>query len=255
MKTFYTSTRLLFCMLLILYLISGCASTALPKNDDPWESWNRAINNFNNDVNKQILTPVHKNYSSVMPEWFIAGTANFFSNLKDIGITINDLMQLKIEQGGMDGSRFLINSTFGVIGLVDVATMFDLTKHNEDFGQTLGFWGIPSGNYLVMPFLGASSPREIVGVFGDALLNPLTYTFVFSATGAVLSSVNSGAQVFVNSPNDNLSITENNQSEIFADNYKLNKDNYLLNRNNLVSDGNSPDQDDQKNYSHVFISP
>ena len=80
-------------------------------------------------------------------------------------------------QGAMDGSRFLLNTTVGVAGLIDVANMIDLPKHNEDFGQTLGFWGVPTGNYLVVPFLGASSTREIVGVLGDALLNPLTYTF------------------------------------------------------------------------------
>jgi len=259
MINLYISTRSLFCKLLILGLISGCASTSTPlsnnnNDDDPWESWNRVIHTFNNDVGKKVVGPVHQKYSSIMPGWFMAGTANFFSNLKDIGVTINDLMQLKFEQSAMDGSRFMINTTVGVVGLVDVASMIDFNKHNESFGQTLGFWGVPSGNYLVMPFLGPSSPREVVGILGDALLNPLTYTFVFSASGAVLSSINSGAQVFANSPNSNLSVSENEVSEVAVDNYRLNKDisNYLSSRKNIaVVDGQAPDQV----FSHVFISP
>jgi len=259
MINLYISTRSLFCKLLILGLISGCASTSTPlsnnnNDDDPWESWNRVIHTFNNDVGKKVVGPVHQKYSSIMPGWFMAGTANFFSNLKDIGVTINDLMQLKFEQSAMDGSRFMINTTVGVVGLVDVASMIDFNKHNESFGQTLGFWGVPSGNYLVMPFLGPSSPSEVVGILGDALLNPLTYTFVFSASGAVLSSINSGAQVFANSPNSNLSVSENEVSEVAVDNYRLNKDisNYLSSRKNIaVVDGQAPDQV----FSHVFISP
>jgi len=259
MRIFYTSTRLLFCKFLILSLLSGCASTSTPlsSNDDPWESWNHVVHDFNNDVGKSVLDPVHKKYSSVMPEWFMAGTANFFSNIKDIGVTINDLMQFKLEQSTMDGGRFLINTTVGVVGLVDVASMIDLIKHNEGFGQTLGYWGVPSGNYLVMPFLGPSSPREVVGIVGDALLNPLTYTFAFSASGAVLSYINSGSQVFALSPNSNVSFSENNASEILADNYKLDKDVhlYLSSRKSVILDGDVADQDHLKYYPHVFISP
>jgi len=259
MKTFYTSTRSLFCKLLILSLLSGCASTnkTLSSNNDPWEPWNHSVHDFNNDVSKNILNPVQKKYLSVMPEWFIAGTTNFFSNVKDIGVTINDLMQLKLEQSTMDGGRFLINTTAGVVGLVDVASMIDLNKHNEGFEQTLSYWGVPSGNYLVMPFLGPSSPREIAGLLGDTLLNPLTYTFALSASGAVLSYVNSGTQVLAISPNSNLNASDNDASEISTDNYNLIKDIHLYqsSQKSPISDRYASDQDSPKYYPHVFISP
>ncbi|MEI6146774.1 MAG: VacJ family lipoprotein [Methylococcales bacterium] len=259
MRIFHTNTRLLFCKLLILSLLSGCASTStsLSSNDDPWEPWNHSVHDFNNDVSNNVLNPVRKKYASVMPEWFMTGTSNFFSNIKDIGVTINDLMQLKVEQSSMDGGRFLINTTAGVVGLVDVASMMDLTKHNEGFDQTLSYWGVPSGNYLVMPFLGPSSPREIAGILGDTLLNPLTYTFAFSASGAVLGYINSGTQALATPLNSNLNLSENDTSETLKDNYKLNKDIHLYqsSRKSRSSDEYASEQDGPKYYPHVFISP
>ena len=285
MSCFAPSNKFLSSTLLISCLIGGCTSSPKIKNNDPWETSNRIMHNFNNDLDSAIIKPINKHYSSVMPEWIVGGTANFFSNLKDIGVTINDLMQLKMAQGAMDGSRFLINTTVGVAGLIDVANMIDLPKHNEDFGQTLGFWGVPTGNYLVVPFLGASSPREIVGVLGDALLNPLTYTFLFAGSGAIFSSVNTGSKAINVSSNSNLTHSDNDANALLVDNYKLMRDTYLLNREQLVSDNNLSDQENpelilisenksdfvyespntseldissmyvKNNYSHLFISP
>ncbi|MFU8788287.1 MAG: VacJ family lipoprotein [Methylobacter sp.] len=182
--------RLLAGASVISSILAGCASGGINVSEkDPWEGWNREVQGFNDDFDSAIIKPVARGYSSVVPEFVNDGLGNFFSNLNDIGVTVNDLLQFKMEQGGMDASRFLINTTVGVGGLIDVAAMMDLPKHNEDFGQTLGFWGVPAGDYLVVPFLGASSPRELVGVVGDALMNPLTYSFVFAGSGTLFRAI------------------------------------------------------------------
>jgi phospholipid-binding lipoprotein MlaA len=165
--------------------------------------------------------------------------------MNDIGVTVNDLLQLKMTQGGMDASRFLINTTVGVAGFIDVAKMIDLPKHNEDFGQTLGFWGVPSGNYLVLPFFGASSPREAVGAIGDALLNPLTYTFAVAGGGAAISAVNAGAKaVDVTDTRADLIPTEKIVDEASVDRYSFIKNAYQQRREYLVHDGNVPEEDE-----------
>ncbi|MGZ4982026.1 MAG: MlaA family lipoprotein, partial [Methylobacter sp.] len=174
MQKSFINTRLLMSSLVISSVIAGCATTSTTteseKEKDTWEGWNRSTQEFNDDLDKAVLKPMAKGYMAITPQFVNDGITNFFSNMNDIGVTVNDLLQLKMTQGGMDASRFLINTTVGVAGFVDVAKMIDLPKHNEDFGQTLGFWGVPSGNYLVLPFFGASSPREAVGAVGDALL-------------------------------------------------------------------------------------
>ena len=145
----------------------------------------------------------------------------------------------------MDASRFVINTTAGVGGFVDVAKMIDLPKHNEDFGQTLGFWGVPSGNYLVVPFLGASSPREVVGAIGDALMNPLTYTFAFAGSGAAVSAINAGARtVDVVDARADVIPTEKIINEASLDRYEFIKNAYQQRREHLVHDGNIPEEDD-----------
>jgi phospholipid-binding lipoprotein MlaA len=135
--------------------------------------------------------------------------------------------------------------TAGVIGFVDVAKMIDLPKHHEDFGQTLGTWGVPAGNYLVVPFLGASSPRELVGSVGDALLNPLTYTFVFAGSGAAISAVNAGARaVEVTDTRAGLMPTEKLVDEASVDRYDFIKNAYQQRREYLLHDGNVPEQEE-----------
>lgn len=215
---------------------------------DPWEGWNRKTQGFNDDFNNTIIKPVTKGYASITPGFFNDAAANFFSNLKDIGVTINDLLQLKMAQGSLDAGRFLINTTAGVGGLIDVATMMDLPKHNEDFGQTLGFWGVPSGNYLVMPFLGASSPRGVAGELGDALMNPLTYTFVFTGSGAVFSAINAGAKTVdianIDIDSADLILPGKIADEAAIVRYDFIKNAYQRRRENLVNDGNTPDENE-----------
>ena len=239
------NTRLLMSSLVISSMLAGCATTSEVNEKDPWEGWNRGTQEFNDDVDKAILKPVAKGYMWITPKFVDDGITNFFSNLNDIGVTINDFMQLKLTQGGMDASRFLINTTAGVVGFVDVAKMIDLPKHNEDFGQTLGFWGVPSGNYLVVPFMGASSPREVVGAVGDALMNPLTYTFVFAGSGAAVSAVNAGAKsVDVVDTRADVIPTEKIVNEASVDRYSFIKNAYQQRRQYLLHDGNVPEEDE-----------
>lgn len=133
-----------------------------PENRDPFEGANRAILNFNLKVDRFVLKPVAKTYAR-LPRPVRNGVGNFFSNLWVPNTVINDLLQGKWAHAGRDSGRFAINTILGLGGLMDVATHLDLPKRNEDFGQTLAVWGVPSGPYLVLPLLGPSSPRDFIG--------------------------------------------------------------------------------------------
>jgi len=146
-------------LLALLGGLAGCATTG-GNPDDPLESYNRAMFNFNDGVDKAIIKPVASGYKSVMPEVARTGVTNFFSNLGDIWIGFNNILQGKIVDGVSDFGRFAINSTAGILGLFDIASDAGLDKHNEDFGQTLGRWGMGSGAYVVLPLLGPSSVRD-----------------------------------------------------------------------------------------------
>lgn len=236
---------LLLSSLIISITLAGCATTAktVPDQHDPWVGWNRGTQTFNDNLDKAILKPMAKGYQWITPKIVNEGVSNFFSNINDIGVTLNDLLQFKIIQSGMDASRFLINTTAGVAGFIDVAKMIDLPKHKEDFGQTLGYWGVPSGSYLVLPFFGPSSPRDAFGLVGDALLNPLTYVSVFG--GAAISAVTAGSRVVdVTDTRADLMTTEKIVDEGAIDRYDFIKNSYEQNRDYLIYDGNPPEDTD-----------
>ena len=243
-KTIIHKPLLLSGVVISMTLI-GCASTATPppNQDDPWVGWNRGTQTFNDNIDKAILKPVAKGYQWITPDFVDEGITNFFSNINDIGVTLNDLLQFKFKQSGMDAGRFLINTTAGVGGFVDVANMVDLPKHKEDFGQTLGYWGVPSGSYLVLPFFGPSSPRDAFGIVGDAALNPLTYVSAFGST--VVSGAMAGSKALdVTDRRANLMTTEKIVNEGSVDRYDFIKSSYQQNRDYLIHDGNSPEDPD-----------
>ncbi|MGZ8199199.1 MAG: MlaA family lipoprotein [Methylosarcina sp.] len=218
-----------------VFFLVGCATTAKDR-EDPWEGWNRGAQTFNDNLDDYIMKPIAEGYQFVMPSFADRGVSNFFSNINDIGVTLNDLLQLKFAQGGKDGARFLVNTVAGVAGFIDVADMIDLPKHNEDFDQTLGVWGAPTGPYLVLPFFGPSSPRGVGGMIGDAAMNPISYVGFFGS-GAIstgLFGVNT-----VDFRADNLS-TEKIATEAALDRYEFFKNAYLQQREYLVHDGNIP---------------
>jgi phospholipid-binding lipoprotein MlaA len=222
-------------------LLGGCAGT--PKSpDDPFEGWNRGAQTFNDNLDEYVMEPLAEGYRWITPAFVDRGISNFFSNIDDIGVSLNNFMQLKFAQGGMDTGRFLINTTAGIGGFFDVATMIDLPKHEEDFDQTLGIWGMPAGPYLVIPFLGPSSPRGVVGLAGDALMDPLTYAFLPSES--IYSAISAGLNATdgIDRRADLLE-AEDIASEAAIDRYDYFKNAYLQHREFLLHDGNVPEKD------------
>ena len=159
---------------IVAVLLGGCASN--PSNGpvyDPLESVNRKIYSFNTQVDRVILKPVARGYRFITPNFVESGVDNFFSNLDDVTVLVNDLLQGKVRQAGMDTGRFLLNSTVGILGFIDVGTRVGLPKHNESFGQTFGVWGIGEGPYLVLPFLNANNARTTAGLTVEAFTTDL----------------------------------------------------------------------------------
>ena len=142
-------------------LVSGCASTNASRAD-PFEGVNRATYAFNDAIDNAVLTPVAKGYQAVTPGFFRAGVSNVFTNIGDVAVALNNLLQGKGGDAVSDAGRFLVNSTLGVLGLFDVATPMGLEKHDEDFGQTLGKWGVNSGPFLMLPLMGPATLRDAV---------------------------------------------------------------------------------------------
>jgi len=218
-------------VVLAAFALSGCASTHARNPADPLESFNRAIYRFNDTVDKAAIKPIAKGYNTVMPEPGKIMVNNFFSNLDDLITTFNDLLQFKFAQAASDGSRFLFNSTFGVFGLFDVASR--LEKHNEDFGQTLGYWGAGSGPYIVLPILGPSTVRDTAGLYVDSRPSPIRRTDHMRTRNQlyVAKGINARAQLL-----DEEKILD----EAAVDRYEFIRDTYLLRRKSLVYDGNPP---------------
>ena len=130
--------------------------------NDPFEDLNRDIFIFNEKLDEKLLKPAALTYRKVTPQFARTGVTNFFNNLEDIDTTINQVLQGEIKYAFNDAGRFVINSTIGLFGLIDVASKMGLEKHEEDFGQTLGVWGFDSGPYIMIPFLGPSNPRDLL---------------------------------------------------------------------------------------------
>ena len=228
-------------LLFTSFVLSGCASTYHnPK--DPFESFNRGMYRFNDAMDKAVIKPTAKGYDAVMPPPGKMMVSNFFSNLNDVTVAINDLLQLKIVQTISDGGRILVNTTVGILGLVDVASVVGMEKHNEDFGQTLGRWGFGSGPYLVLPLLGPSSVRDGMGLYAD----------VRAGAMGRIDRVDARNQLFAAellSKRAGLLNKEKVLDDAMIDSYSFFRDAYLQKRLNLVYDGNPPREkfDDEEN--------
>lgn len=167
------NTTSLIASIVLALSLTGCATQA---NKDPLEGLNRGIYKFNDVADKAVVKPIAGAYKAVLPSPVRTGVNNFFSNLNTFISAINDLLQLKFDKAMTGAGRFVINSTFGIAGLIDVASMDGIEKRNEDFGQTLGHWGVGSGAYIVLPFLGPSSLRDTTGFVVDTVaFDPISY--------------------------------------------------------------------------------
>ncbi|RLT99324.1 VacJ family lipoprotein [Ketobacter sp.] len=164
-------------LLAIVMTTIGLAGPVVAEEDeahprDPWEGFNRAVFSFNDTLDFYLLKPVAKGYDKAMPDPLQDGVSNFFNNIGEIKTIFNDLLQLKFKQAGLDSTRFLVNSTVGIFGFIDIGSRIGLEQHDEDFGQTLGYWGVSSGPYLVLPFLGPNTLRDSTGLIPDYYISP-----------------------------------------------------------------------------------
>lgn len=216
--------------------LAGCAANGDPR--DPLEPMNRGIHSFNEAVDKAVIKPVAQGYDAVLPGFAKTGVRNFFSNLNDVTVLANDVLQLKLEQGASDFLRLTFNTTFGLFGLLDVASEMQLRKHDEDFGQTLGRWGIGTGPYLVLPFIGPSDIRDTVGYAVDT-----EYTDMVRLHDDVAAR-NQAMVLRVVSRRADLLEAKEAVDTAALDNYEFTRDFFLERRRGLVHDGKPPAEDD-----------
>ncbi len=223
----------------VILLLSGCASTPSDYRDprDPFESFNRAMTRFNDDFDRDIFKPLAETYKRVTPTPVNRGVTNFFGNLADVTSAANNLLQFKLIRAGSDVGRVVVNTTLGLLGFMDVASNLNLEIYREDFGQTLGYWGLPNGPYLVIPFLGSSTIRDTGGMVVDwVYLDPLAYIDLneWRYVLTVVELVDKRADLL--GAKDVL-------AEAALDPYEFARDAYLQKRLNEVYDGNPPEED------------
>jgi phospholipid-binding lipoprotein MlaA len=208
-------------------LLSGCATSNNPR--DPFEKFNRAVFSFNDAVDRTALKPAATAYKNATPDFVQTGVNNFFGNLSDLWSSVNNFAQLKGQDGLNDFTRFAVNSTLGLVGVLDIATPAGLRKHNEDLGQTLGYWGVPSGPYLMLPLLGPSTIRDTAALPGDFWGDPWTHVndIPWRNSGIVLRAVDQRASVL-----DASNLLE----DAALDRYEFIRDGYLQRRSSKVLD-------------------
>lgn len=218
-------------------LLGGCATSGSPK--DPAEGFNRTVFAFNEGLDTVLIKPVAKGYDAAMPLPARTGVGNFFSNIADIFIGVNDLLQGKPGEAASDGGRFLVNSTIGILGFFDVASELGMDKHDEDFGQTFGRWGAGPGAYVVLPFFGPRTVRDTGGLILDVAADPVSNIHHVPTRNSftVLRIVNERAALL---PADKVI------EEAALDKYAYVRDAYLQRRRNLVYDGNPPREPDSQ---------
>ena len=232
----------------VTVLLAGCAG---PNPRDPYEGFNRAMFSFNDTVDTYALKPVATAYKNVLPSFVQTGVNNFFGNLSDAWSAVNNLLQGKGEAGMSDVTRFALNSTLGIVGLFDIASEAGLQKHKEDFGQTLGTWGVPSGPYLMLPLLGPSTVRDTVALPVDIKGDIWAYKepVYIRNSGTVLRVVDQRANLL-----DASSLLE----DAALDRYEFIRDGYLQRRESQIhpdGDGPSKPPKDDSGYTEPKAEP
>ena len=226
-----SSAKLLLPALAVLLV--GCASAPNSDPRDPFEGFNRGVYKFNEGFDKAVAKPVATAYKNVLPGAVRNGVRNFFSNIGDVFIGVNNMLQGKPREAFSDWGRFVFNTTFGFLGLADWATPMGLEKHDEDFGQTLGRWGVGSGPYIVLPFLGPSDGRDTVGTAFDMYTDPVS-------NHTPVDERNSAIALRLVSRRADLLGASRLLEQAALDPYAFLRDAYLQRRRSLVYDGRPP---------------
>jgi len=223
-------------LILAVLTLQACATVETETESDPYESFNRTMHGFNKGLDTAILKPVAQGYDAVAPDPVKIGVSNFFANIDDVPTSVNQFLQGKFSDGFSDIGRFVINTTLGVAGFFDVASQLGLESHDEDFGQTLGAWGIESGPYVVWPLLGPSTLR-------DSFARP-----VDSATSipSEIDHIRTRNKIYFMDLVDlrYRLLSLDSQLEDALDEYSFVRDAFLMRREYQVYDGNPPEDDD-----------
>ncbi len=217
-------------------LSAGCASGPQANPKDPLEPMNRSISKFNDVLDDSVLKPAARGYRDYTPQPVQTGVGNFFRNLSDVFSTLNNGLQLKGRETAESLMRVVVNTTLGIYGIFDVATEIGLERHPEDFGQTLGYWGVPDGPYLVLPVFGPSTVR-------DSSVLPLEFSTDYVSNHDKVAERNAAVAARIVDKRAALLKATDLLSGAAIDKYSFTRDGYLQFRRNQVYDGNPPDED------------
>ena len=233
-------SRYVFLFLLIGLMAGGCTSTQQLSDDpsDPWEGYNRRVYTFNDALDRALLVPAASGYRAVAPEFVEESVSNIFANIGDLGVAFNNTLQFKFLDAASDAGRILVNSSIGLLGLFDVASRMGLRKHDEDFGQTLGYWGMDTGPYVMLPLFGPSNLRDGPGKVVDGFLWPPNWTDIKTSERNGLFALN-----LINTRAELMQLEEK-VKELSRDRYVFIRDAYLDRREFLVNDGEISIDDD-----------
>jgi len=232
LRTFFC--RRIAMLAVVVAMLGGCASTGEERDPrDPYEGFNRGVYRFNDEFDSWVATPVAKVYKKVLHQEIRSRVGNFFANVQDLFIGVNNLLQGKPADAVNDWARFAFNSTFGLLGIHDVASEWGLEKHNEDFGQTFGRWGAGTGPYLVLPIFGSSNLRDGVGLAADMYADPLSEVRPIDLRNSAIATRAVQARADLLGASRVL-------GEAALDRYVFQRDAYLQRRRSLVYDGRPP---------------
>jgi len=219
-----------FIKLILLLLLSPFTFAEV----DPFQNINEKTHNLNQTLDLQVASPVARFYKRITPDFLEKGITNFTHNIEDLSIGINNILQGKFNEGLSDFSRFTLNTSIGLLGFIDIASDLGLTKHDEDFGQTLAVWGVPDGPYLVLPGLGPSTTRDTLSMIPDAFLTPL-WLIDHDRTSYSLTAID-----LIDTRARYLGL----ESVVIGDEYLFYRDAYLQSRNFEIKDGEVEDDFD-----------
>ncbi len=220
--------KVLSIVALTVLSMAAFADADKTNNSDPWESVNRNVFVFNDFADRNVLKPIAKGYQWVTPQFLQDGVHNIYGNVGEVSNILNSLLQGKLRVTASSSGRLLINSTIGLLGFFDVAGRWGLEQHEEDFGQTLGYWGVHPGPFLMVPLLGPRTVRDGFGTVADAYSDPIPY---------IVTDVSTRNEVLVGRVIDNRAQLLKVEELVTGDRYIFLRDAYLQRREFMVKDG------------------